>query len=121
MLAETVDKEFTTVQDFAEVALFPIAFETNALTGQFHRLQPWLAHDLEVQHVRVSVQFLNPNARVTSLPFIRTGKLSCLYWRRYGRSVTFFATALSVATMASTVRFASAPSPWRFASQLGSL
>jgi 3-hydroxybutyrate dehydrogenase len=34
MLAETVDKEFTTVEDVAEVALFLAAFETNALTGQ---------------------------------------------------------------------------------------
>ena len=34
MLAETVDKEFTTIKDVAEVALFLAAFETNALTGQ---------------------------------------------------------------------------------------
>lgn len=34
MLAETVDKEFTTVADVAEVALMLGAFETNALTGQ---------------------------------------------------------------------------------------
>jgi 3-hydroxybutyrate dehydrogenase len=34
MLAETVDKEFTTVEDVAELALFLAAFETNALTGQ---------------------------------------------------------------------------------------
>jgi 3-hydroxybutyrate dehydrogenase len=34
MLAETVDKEFTTVGDVAELALFLAAFETNALTGQ---------------------------------------------------------------------------------------
>jgi 3-hydroxybutyrate dehydrogenase len=34
MLKETVDGEFTTVQDVAEVALFFAAFETNALTGQ---------------------------------------------------------------------------------------
>jgi 3-hydroxybutyrate dehydrogenase len=34
MLAETVDKQFTTVDDVAEVALFLAAFETNALTGQ---------------------------------------------------------------------------------------
>jgi 3-hydroxybutyrate dehydrogenase len=34
MLAETVDKEFTTVQDVAELALFLAAFDTNALTGQ---------------------------------------------------------------------------------------
>ena len=34
MLAETVDKEFTTVEDVAEVALFLAAFKTNALTGQ---------------------------------------------------------------------------------------
>ena len=34
MLAETVDKEFTTVEDVAEVALFLAAFDTNALTGQ---------------------------------------------------------------------------------------
>jgi 3-hydroxybutyrate dehydrogenase len=34
MLKETVDGEFTTVEDVAEVALFFAAFETNALTGQ---------------------------------------------------------------------------------------
>ena len=34
MLAETVDKEFTTVEDVAEVALVLAAFKTNALTGQ---------------------------------------------------------------------------------------
>ena len=34
MLRETVDKEFTTVGDIAEVALMLAAFETNALTGQ---------------------------------------------------------------------------------------
>ena len=34
MLKDTVDGEFTTVQDIAEAALFFAAFETNALTGQ---------------------------------------------------------------------------------------
>ena len=34
MLGQTVDGEFTTVEDIAEVALFFAAFETNALTGQ---------------------------------------------------------------------------------------
>ena len=34
MLAETVDHEFTTVGDVAELALFLATFETNALTGQ---------------------------------------------------------------------------------------
>jgi 3-hydroxybutyrate dehydrogenase len=34
MLGETVDKEFTTVEDVAEVALTLAGFETNALTGQ---------------------------------------------------------------------------------------
>jgi 3-hydroxybutyrate dehydrogenase len=34
MLGETVDKEFTTVEDIAEVALMLAAFKTNALTGQ---------------------------------------------------------------------------------------
>lgn len=34
MLKETVDGEFTTVQDVAQVALFFADFETNALTGQ---------------------------------------------------------------------------------------
>ena len=47
MLGETVDKQFTTVDDIAEVALLLAAFKTNALTGQsiivshgvvFHRL-----------------------------------------------------------------------------------
>ncbi len=34
MLGETVDKEFTTVEDVAEVALMLAGFSTNALTGQ---------------------------------------------------------------------------------------
>jgi 3-hydroxybutyrate dehydrogenase len=34
MLAETVDHEFTTVEDIAELSLFLAAFNTNALTGQ---------------------------------------------------------------------------------------
>jgi 3-hydroxybutyrate dehydrogenase len=34
MLGETVDKQFTTVEDVAEVALALAAFDTNALTGQ---------------------------------------------------------------------------------------
>jgi 3-hydroxybutyrate dehydrogenase len=34
MLGETVDKQFTTVDDIAEVALLLAAFKTNALTGQ---------------------------------------------------------------------------------------
>jgi 3-hydroxybutyrate dehydrogenase len=34
MLAETVDGEFTTTQDVADVALFFASFESNALTGQ---------------------------------------------------------------------------------------
>jgi 3-hydroxybutyrate dehydrogenase len=34
MLKDTVDGEFTTVQDVAETALFFAAFESNALTGQ---------------------------------------------------------------------------------------
>ena len=34
MLKDTVDGEFTTVQDVAEVALMFAAFPTNALTGQ---------------------------------------------------------------------------------------
>lgn len=34
MLKETVDGEFTTVDDVANTALFLAAFETNALTGQ---------------------------------------------------------------------------------------
>ena len=34
MLKETIDGEFTTVEDVAEVALFFAAFESNALTGQ---------------------------------------------------------------------------------------
>jgi 3-hydroxybutyrate dehydrogenase len=34
LLAETVDHQFTTVEDVAEVALFLAAFDTNALTGQ---------------------------------------------------------------------------------------
>jgi 3-hydroxybutyrate dehydrogenase len=34
MLGETVDKEFTTVEDVAEVALMLAAFKTNAMTGE---------------------------------------------------------------------------------------
>ena len=34
MLSETVDKEFTTVEDIAEIALLLAAFKTNALTGE---------------------------------------------------------------------------------------
>ena len=34
MLGQTVDGEFTTIEDVAEVALFFAAFPTNALTGQ---------------------------------------------------------------------------------------
>jgi 3-hydroxybutyrate dehydrogenase len=34
MLKETVDGEFTTVEDVAESALFLAAFGSNALTGQ---------------------------------------------------------------------------------------
>ena len=34
LLAETVDHQFTTVEDVAEVALFLAAFKTDALTGQ---------------------------------------------------------------------------------------
>src|SRR6185436_15823609 len=34
MLKDTVDGEFTTVEDVAETALFFAAYESNALTGQ---------------------------------------------------------------------------------------
>jgi 3-hydroxybutyrate dehydrogenase len=34
MLGETVEGEFTTVDDIAQVALLFAGFETNALTGQ---------------------------------------------------------------------------------------
>jgi len=34
MLGETVDKQFTRVEDVAEVALMLAAFPTNALTGE---------------------------------------------------------------------------------------
>ena len=34
MLKETVDGEFTTAQDVAEVAMFLASFPSNALTGQ---------------------------------------------------------------------------------------
>lgn len=34
MLGETVDKEFTTIEDVAEIALLFASFPTNALTGQ---------------------------------------------------------------------------------------
>jgi len=35
MLKETVNGQFTTVEDIAEAALFFAAFPSNALTGQF--------------------------------------------------------------------------------------
>ena len=34
MLKETVDGQFTTLEDVAEAALFLAAYESNALTGQ---------------------------------------------------------------------------------------
>ena len=34
MLKETIDGEFTTVQDVADVAMFLATFPSNALTGQ---------------------------------------------------------------------------------------
>lgn len=34
MLGETVDKQFTRIEDVAEVALMLAAFPTNALTGE---------------------------------------------------------------------------------------
>ena len=34
MLGETVDEEFTMVEDIAEVALLLAAFKTNAMTGE---------------------------------------------------------------------------------------
>ena len=34
MLGRTVDKEFTTLEDVADVAVFLAAFRSNALTGQ---------------------------------------------------------------------------------------
>jgi 3-hydroxybutyrate dehydrogenase len=34
MLGETVDKQFTTLEDIAEIALLPAVFKTNALTGE---------------------------------------------------------------------------------------
>ncbi len=34
MLKDTVDGEFTTLQDVAEVALFLASFKSDALTGQ---------------------------------------------------------------------------------------
>ena len=34
LLGETVDKEFTMIEDVAEVALFLAAFKTNAMTGE---------------------------------------------------------------------------------------
>jgi 3-hydroxybutyrate dehydrogenase len=34
MLNDTVDHQFTTVEDIAEAALFLAAFDSNALTGQ---------------------------------------------------------------------------------------
>jgi 3-hydroxybutyrate dehydrogenase len=34
MLGETIDKQFTTIEEVAEVALFLTAFKSNALTGQ---------------------------------------------------------------------------------------
>ena len=44
MLRETVDGEFTTVEDIAEVAVFFASFPLMALTGQSLRREPRLAY-----------------------------------------------------------------------------
>ncbi len=46
MLGQTVDAEFTTVEDIAEVAYFFAGFETNAPDRAIHRRQPWLVHGI---------------------------------------------------------------------------
>jgi 3-hydroxybutyrate dehydrogenase len=48
MLKETVDGEFTTIQDVAEATLFFAAFPTNALTGQSLDCEPWLVHGVKL-------------------------------------------------------------------------
>ena len=50
MLGETVDGEFTMVEDVAEIALMLAAFKTNALDGRVHHRQPRLAHELAGSH-----------------------------------------------------------------------
>ena len=66
MLAETVDKEFTTVEDVAELALFLAAFETNALDRTVYLRQPRLAYELaEIRALRPMVAW-RPVRSVTS-------------------------------------------------------
>ena len=44
MLKDTVDGEFTTIEDVAEAAVFFAGFNTNALTGQSLDREPRLVH-----------------------------------------------------------------------------
>ena len=46
MLKETVDGEFTTVEDVAQAALFFAAFPSNALTGQSLDREPGMVHGM---------------------------------------------------------------------------
>ena len=67
MLAETVDKEFTTIEDVADVALFLAAFKTNALTGQSICVSHGWHMSLEILVARASdTQFGQPAMKVTS-------------------------------------------------------
>jgi hypothetical protein len=53
MLSETVDKEFTTVEDVAEVALMLTAFNANAQTGQSIIVSHGWQHELAAPYLQV--------------------------------------------------------------------
>ncbi len=53
MLGETVDKEFTTVDDIAEVALMLAGLQDQRADRREHHRQPWLAHELSIYAARL--------------------------------------------------------------------
>ena len=67
MLKDTVDGEFTTLDDVAEIALFFAAFPTNALTGQSLMASARLAHPVArapPTHDRGDQRGVNPVRRL---------------------------------------------------------
>ena len=79
MLGETVDKEFTTVDDIAEIALLLAAFKTNALTGESLDRQPRLAHELNACERCIARQSAAPRLSVNGTnarPRRRVGRTS---------------------------------------------